>query len=321
VTAQAGLSSPAAAPDLTGRRPTRRPRGRREGRWAFAFISPWVFGFIVFTAGPMVASLVLSFTRYDLVNAPQAVGLENYRELMSDPKLMTAIRNTVFYTALHVPLSLLLSLGLAMGLVRLSRGAGFFRTLVYLPVMTPPVAIGAMFLLLLNGRTGLVNEVLAWVGITGPAWTTDPTWIKPGLVLMSLWTVGGTAVIYLAALRDVPVHLYEAVTLDGANAWQRFRHVTLPMISGTIYFTIVVNTIASLQSFTEVYTMYFGNSATSSGSGDAALMYAVYLFQEAFQFLRMGYASAMAWLLFVVILVITLIQVYVAKRHVYYEGS
>lgn len=302
-------------------RRSRRPRGRREGRWALAFISPWVIGFVVFTAGPMVASLVLSFTRYDLVNAPQAVGLDNYRELVGDDKVRTAIRNTMFYTVLHVPLSLLLALGLALMLVRLSRGQGFFRTLVYLPVMTPPVAIGAMFLLLLNGRTGLVNEVLSWVGISGPAWTTDPAWIKPGLVLMSLWTVGGTAVIYLAALRDVPAHLYEAVTLDGASAWQRFRHVTLPMISGTIYFTLVVNTIASLQSFTEVYTMYFGNRATSGTTGDAALLYSVLLFQEAFQYLHMGYASAMAWLLFLVILVITLIQVRVARSHVYYEGS
>lgn len=319
MTTQAALP-PTAVTRATSRR-GRRPRGRREGRWALAFISPWVIGFVVFTAGPMVASLVLSFTRYDLVNAPRAVGLENYRELLGDPKLVTAIRNTMVYTALHVPLALLLALGIALALVRLSRGQGFFRTLVYLPVMTPPVAIGAMFLLLLNGRTGLVNEVLSWVGVAGPAWTTDPAWIKPGLVLMSLWTVGGTAVIYLAALRDVPVHLYEAVTLDGAGAWQRFRHVTLPMISGTIYFTLVVNTIASLQSFTEVYTMYFGNRATAGSSGDAALMYAVYLFQEAFQFLHMGYASAMAWLLFAVILVITLIQVRVARSHVYYEGS
>jgi multiple sugar transport system permease protein len=230
-------------------------RGRREGWWALAFISPWVVGFVVFTAGPMVASLVLSFTDYDLVNAPHVVGTQNYRDLVTDPRLLTAMRNTVIYTVLHVPLAMLLALGLAMVLNRLARGQGFFRTLVYLPVMTPPVAIGAMFLLLLNGRSGLVNEVLSWVGITGPAWTTDPAWVKPGLVLMSLWTVGGTAVIYLAALKDVPTQLHEAATLDGANAWQRFRNVTLPMISGTVYFTLIVNTIASLQAFTEVYTM------------------------------------------------------------------
>jgi multiple sugar transport system permease protein len=178
-----------------------------------------------------------------------------------------------------------------------------------------------MFLLLLNGQTGLVNEALALVGIDGPGWTTNPRWIKPGLVLMSLWTVGSTAIIYLAALRDVPRDLYEAARLDGAGAWRQFRAVTVPMISGTIYFTLIVNTIASLQLFAEVYTMYFGNDATASGSGDAALFYVIYLFQQAFQFLHMGYASAMAWLLFAVIVLITLVQVRLARRRVYYEGG
>ncbi|GAB3682460.1 carbohydrate ABC transporter permease [Angustibacter aerolatus] len=306
------------------RRPPRAGRGtqqRQQTRAALLFISPWMIGFLVFTAGPMVASLVLSFTGYDLVSSPHWVGLDNYRELAGDPKVLTAVRNTAFYTVLHVPLSMLVAMLLALSLQRLSRAQGFFRTVVYLPVMTPPVAIGAMFLLLLNGRTGLVNEVLSWFGVQGPAWTTDPSWIKPGLVLMSLWTVGGTAVIYLAALKDVPEPLLEAALLDGAGPWRRFRSVTLPMISGTVYFTLIVNTIASLQTFSEVYTMYFGNAATSSGSGDAALMYAVYLFQQAFQFLHMGYASAMAWLLFLVVMVVTLVQVQVARRRVYYEGG
>jgi multiple sugar transport system permease protein len=227
----------------------------------------------------------------------------------------------VFYTALHVPLSMALALGLAMLLVRAGRSAGFWRTVVYLPVMTPPVAIGALFLLLLNGQTGLVNEGLALVGIDGPGWTTDPAWIKPGLVLMSLWTVGSTAIIYVAALRDVPADLYEAARLDGAGAWRRFGSVTVPMISGTLYFTLLVNTIASLQLFAEVYTMYFGNDATASTSGDAALFYVIYLFQQAFQYLHMGYASAMAWALFVVVVLVTLVQVRVARRHVYYEGE
>jgi multiple sugar transport system permease protein len=327
VTAPASSSPPptavpvATSPRATRRRPARGVGGRGEGRWALAFLSPWIVGFVVFTAGPMVASLILSFTDYDLVSSPRMVGTQNYRDLMSDPRLLTAMRNTVIYTVLHVPLAMVLALGLALVLNRLARGQGFFRTLVYLPVMTPPVAIGAMFLLLLNGRTGLVNEVLSWVGITGPAWTTDPAWVKPGLVLMSLWTIGGTAVIYLAALKDVPMQLHEAALLDGAGPWQRFRNVTLPMISGTVYFTLIVNTIASLQTFSEVYTMYFGNAATASSSGDAALMYAVYLFQQAFQFLHMGYASAMAWLLFVVIMVITAVQIRVARQRVYYEGG
>jgi len=307
-------------------RPGQAARRRRGGtsartRTAYLFISPWLVGLLVFTAGPMVASLVLSFTDYDLVQEAEFVGVENYQRLVQDPAVLTSLGNTVFYTVLHVPLSMALALGLAMLLVRAGRSAGFWRTVVYLPVMTPPVAIGALFLLLLNGQTGLVNEALATVGIDGPGWTTDPTWIKPGLVLMSLWTVGSTAIIYVAALRDVPNELYEAARLDGAGAWRRFRSVTVPMISGTLYFTLLVNTIASLQLFAEVYTMYFGTAATASTSGDAALFYVIYLFQQAFQYLHMGYASAMAWGLFLVVLLVTLVQVRVARSRVYYEGE
>jgi multiple sugar transport system permease protein len=298
-----------------------RLRVRHETRWAYAFLLPWIIGFVVFTAGPMVASLVLSFTHYDLVSQPRWAGASNYQQLLADPRVGTAIRNTVVYTVLHVPLSLALALGLAMLLVRAGRASGFFRTVVYLPVMTPPVAIGAMFLLLLNGQTGLVNDVLGWFGIDGPGWTTDPHWILPGIVLMSLWSVGGTAIIYLAALQSVPRDLYEAARIDGAGAWQQFRNVTLPMISSTIYFTLIVNTIYSLQMFTEVYTMYFGNSATQSSNGDSGLFYVIYLFQQAFQYLHMGYASALAWVLFVVIVAITVVQVRVGRRRVYYEGS
>ncbi|MFP5347385.1 MAG: carbohydrate ABC transporter permease [Actinomycetes bacterium] len=298
----------------------RRRRRRSQALPAYAFLSPWLVGLVVFTAGPMVASLVLSLTDYDLIGHADFVGLDNYKEAVSDPRVAKSLYNTVFYTVLHVPLALALAMALALLLLRAGRASGFFRTLVYLPVMTPPVAIGAMFLLILNGQSGLVNDVLAKVGIDGPAWTTDPVWIKPGLVLMSLWSVGSTAIIYLAALRDVPRELYEAAMLDGAGAWRRFRSVTLPMVSGTIYFTVIVNTIGSLQMFTEVYTMYFGAGAEQK-SGDAALFYVIYLFQQAFQFLHMGYASALAWLLFVVIVLITLVQVRVARSRVYYEGE
>ncbi|GAB2681935.1 carbohydrate ABC transporter permease [Thalassiella azotivora] len=306
-----------------GRGPSspRSARRRAQHRAAYLFISPWVVGMVVFTAGPMVASLVLSFLEYDLIGEPEVVGLDNYRQAVQDPRVATSLWNTVLYTALHVPLSLALAMALALLLVRLGRSAGLFRTLVYLPVMTPPVAIGAMFLLLLNGQTGLVNDALALVGVDGPGWTTDPAWIKPGIVLMSLWTVGSTAIIYVAALRDVPRELYEAAMLDGAGAWRRFRSVTLPMVSGTIYFTVVVNTIASLQIFAEVYTMYFGSSAAQNASGDAALFYVIYLFHQAFQFLHMGYASALAWLLFLVIVAITAVQVRLARSRVYYEGE
>ena len=297
------------------------PWRRGETRSAYLFLTPWIVGFLVLTAGPMLASLVLSFTDYDILTAPEFVGLANYRELVSDPDVYRSLGNTVFYTVLHVPLSMAISLALAMLLIRLSRGSAFFRTVIYLPVMTPPVAIGALFLLLLNGQTGLVNAALGVVGIQGPQWTTDPGWIKPGIVLMSLWTVGASVVIFLAALREVPEQLYEAATVDGASGWRLFRYITLPMISPSLFFVLIVNTIGSLQMFTEVYTMFFGNETTRSSSGDAALFYVVYLFQQAFQFLHMGYASAMAWLLFLIVLVITLIQVRVSRRFVYYEGE
>ncbi|CAA9284482.1 MAG: ABC transporter, permease protein 1 (cluster 1, maltose/g3p/polyamine/iron) [uncultured Corynebacteriales bacterium] len=297
------------------------PWRRGETRSAYLFLAPWIIGFLVLTAGPMLASLVLSFTDYDILTAPEFVGLANYRELVSDPDVYRSLGNTVFYTVLHVPLSMAISLALAMLLIRLSRGSAFFRTVIYLPVMTPPVAIGALFLLLLNGQTGLVNAALGVVGIQGPQWTTDPGWIKPGIVLMSLWTVGASVVIFLAALREVPEQLYEAATVDGASGWRLFRYITLPMISPSLFFVLIVNTIGSLQMFTEVYTMFFGNETTRSSSGDAALFYVVYLFQQAFQFLHMGYASAMAWLLFLIVLVITLIQVRVSRRFVYYEGE
>jgi multiple sugar transport system permease protein len=308
----------------TARAAPRRPAPRwRRRQWlaAYGFLSPWLVGLAVFTAGPMVASLVLSFTDYDLISDPEWVGGDNYARILADRRAHAALWNTFLYTVLHVPLTLVVALALALMMVRVGRAAGGFRTLVYLPVMTPPVAVGAMFLLLLNGQTGLVNEALALVGIDGPGWTTDPDWIKPGIVLMSLWSAGSTAVIYLAALHGVPRQLYEAALLDGAGSWQRLRHVTLPMISGTIYFTLIVNTIGSLQFFTEAYTMYFGNDATQSRTGDAALFYVIYLFQQAFQFLDMGYASALAWLLFLVIAAVTAVQVRVARRRVYYEGE
>jgi multiple sugar transport system permease protein len=298
-----------------------RSRSRRESRWGLAFLSPWLLGFVLFTAGPMVASFALSLSRYDMIGSPEYVGADNYRRLLDDPKIGTALFNTVFYTALHVPLAIALALGLAALMRRAGRAAGLLRTLLYLPVMTPPVAMAALFLLLLNGRRGLLNAVLGWFGVPGPNWTTDPAWIKPGLVIMSLWTVGSTAVLYLAAMAGVPGDLYEAAALDGAGAWHRFRSVTLPMISPTIYFTVVVNTIASLQYFTEAYTMFYTPGTKASNDGDAALFYVVYLFQQAFTYLHMGYASAMAWLLFIVIALITVVQVRVSRRLVHYEGD
>ena len=294
----------------------------RETRAAYGFLSPWIIGFLVFMAGPMVASLVLSLTDYDVLTSTDFVGAANYQQLLADPKVRTSLANTLIYTVLHVPLTMAVSLGLAMLLVRAGRrSAGFFRTVFYLPTITPKVAVGVLFLLLFNGQVGLINEVLGWVGINGPDWTSDGQWIKPGLVVMSAWSLGSTVIIYLAALQDVPRDLYEAAEMDGASPWARFRAVTVPMISGALFFTLIINTISSLQTFDEVYTAFFGSSNQQTYGNDAALFYVIYLFQQAFQFLHMGYASALAWLLFLIIVIITLLQVRLSRRFVYYESE
>lgn len=294
---------------------------RPETRAAYLFISPWIIGFVALTAGPMIASFALSFTDYDGIGPTSSVGFDNYRRLFEDPQVATSMLNTLVFTVLRVPLLMVLSLALAMLLLRVGRAVGFFRTAFYLPVMTPSVAVGILFLLLFNGNMGLVNQALGALGIPGPSWTTDGTWVKPGLVLTTLWALGTTVVIYLAALQNVPHDLYEAAELDGAGRWTSFRHVTLPQISGALFFTLIVNTIFSLQTFTEAYTAFFGTANAQTYSHEAALFYVVYLFQQAFQFMHMGYASALSWLLFLVILVITLIQAKVSERFVYYEGD
>jgi multiple sugar transport system permease protein len=293
----------------------------RDTWCAYGFLVPWMVGFVIFTAGPMIASLYLSFTDYSVIGKTHRVGLENYRDLIHDPKVTQALQNTLIYTVMHVPGVMIVSLFLAMLLSRVGRRAGgFFRTIFYLPVMTPKVAVGILFLLLFTGTSGIINSALARVHIDGPYWTTDPSWIKPGLALMSLWAVGSNVVIYLAALQTVPEQLYEAAAMDGASSWRRFRDVTLPMISPALFFTFIILTINGLQTFDEVYTAFY-NQGGQTYSSDAALFYVIYLFQQAFQFFHMGYASALAWLLFLVIGVVTVIQIAVSRRYVYYEGS
>lgn len=302
-------------------RPDQRRNRRRNLRAALLFISPWIIGFLVFTLWPVVYSGYLSLTDYDVINDPNFIGLDNYGQMLADPKIRLALWNTFIYTVFSVPVHIIVSLLLALLLNRVTgRASGFFRTVFYLPKMTPPVAIGILLLLLFNGQNGLVNGALGLFGIPGPAWTTDPAWIQPGLIIMSLWTLGASTIILLAALQNVPQELYDSARVDGANSWQTTWRITLPMISGSLFFLTIVNTIAAFQTFTEAYTAYFG-SGNSTYSNDAALFYAIYLFQQAFEFLHMGYASAMAWLLFVIVLLVTIVQMVVGKRMVYYEGG
>lgn len=293
---------------------------RREALAGFAFISPWIIGFLVFTLGAMIYSLVISFTHYNLATdtAPPA-GLDNYKQLLDDPLVRKSLGNTLFYAVLAVPLEICFALFLASLLNRTRRGAGFFRTVYYLPKMTPMVATASMFLLLLNGNTGAINKALKLIGINGPQWLIDPHWVKPSVVVITLWGVSGTMVIFLAALKNVPRELYEVAELDGAGPIRKFFSITVPMISGAIFFNTIVLTIAAFQVFDQAYLLYWRDQ--SNASPDDALFYAVYLFQEAFRDFNFGFAAAMAWLLFLILVLLTVIQVKIGNRWVYYEAD
>lgn len=301
-------------------RPGQRHARRRELWAGLAFLSPWILGFAIFTVWPLINSLYISLTDYDVVNDPTFVGTANYEQLFADPKIATALSNTLWLALLQVPTHVIVALLLALLLNQAGRSSAVFRTLFYLPKMTPAVAIGVLFLLMFNGQEGVINQGLAAIGIDGPSWTTDAFWVKPGLVIMGLFSVGSAVIILLAALRGVPDELLEAARLDGAGPVRRTLSVTVPLISPVLFFLVVINTIDSIQTFTEAYTAFGGAGRTAYGN-EGALFYVVYLFQQGFEFFNMGFASAMAWVLFLVILVITGIQLLVSKRFVYYEAE
>ena len=319
----ATLTSTGTEPEATARRPPRWRRekyNRKESLAGLLFISPWIVGFCVFTVISMTWSLRLSFSDYDLAtNSGAPVGFDNYRLLLDDPKVLTSLGNTFFYALLAVPLEMVVALGLASLLASVRRGAGVFRTIFYLPKMTPVVATAAVFLLLLNGNSGAINQFLGLFGIPGPQWLTDPAWVKPAIVVMSLWTVAGSMVILLAALQNVPRELYEAAETDGASRTRQFFSITLPLISPTLFFLTIVNTIAALQVFDQAFLLFYRDGTSSAP--DAALFYGVYLFQQAFRQFNFGLAAAMAWLLFVIILGITALQITIGNRMVHYEGG
>nr|WP_090708979.1 sugar ABC transporter permease [Mycetocola miduiensis] len=293
---------------------------RREAIAGYLFIAPWIVGFLVFTLGAMVYSLVISFSNYNLAtNTATPVGFSNYEQLFEDPKVGLSLTNTLVYALMAVPLECAFALFLAMLLARVGRGAGFFRTVYYLPKMTPTVATASVFLLILNGNSGAINKGLEVIGIQGPQWLVDPAWVKPSIVLMTLWTVSGTMVIFLAALKNVPRDLYEVAALDGAGPVRQFFSITIPMISSALFFNVIVLTIAALQVFDQAYLLFWRDQ--SNASPESSLFYAVYLFQQAFRQFNFGFAAAMAWLLFMIIMVITFIQMKFGNRFVYYEGG
>ncbi len=283
-------------------------------KWVgYAFISPWLIGFTVFVAGPFLLSIYFSFTRYDVVSPPVWVGLANYRKLFfDDPLFWKSLGITFKYALVAVPVGIAAGLGLALLLNLEIRGISVYRTIFYIPSIVPVVATSVVFVWILNPQIGLVNGLLRVFGIVGPAWLQDTTWAFWSLVFMSLWAVGGGMIIYLAGLKDVPMTLYEAAIIDGAGPLQRTWHVTLPMITPVIFFNLIMGVIGSFQYFTQAYIMTMG------GPEDSTHFYALYLFNRAWRYLDMGYASAMAWILFVVVMFFTILIFRTHKRWVHY---
>ncbi|GIV68085.1 carbohydrate ABC transporter permease [Caldilinea sp.] len=289
----------------------RRLRQTIEG---YLFISPWIIGFVLFTAGPIVASFVLSFFSWSLIRPPRLVWFDNYVVMFTrDPLFWQSLRVTMVYVVVAVPLQLLFALFLAILLNQKVRLIPFFRTLFYLPSQVSSVAMAVIFLWIYHPELGLVNDLLRLIGVQGPAWLISPQWALPALIGMSLWTVGGSMIILLAGLQDIPQHLYEAAALDGAGELAKFRYVTLPMLSPVIFFILVLGIIAGFQYFAQAYVM------TRGGPLNATLFYALYLYLNAFNFLKMGYAAALAWILLLIIMAVTILQLRLARYWVYYE--
>jgi multiple sugar transport system permease protein len=280
------------------------------------FMMPWFIGFIVFGLYPMVMSIYYSLCRYDVLRIPQFIGFGNYEKLIfEDPYFWTSISNTLVYTVLRVPLCIIGSLLLAVLVNNAVRGVKFFRTIYFIPSIVTGVVLSVVWLWMFNPQFGLLNSFLAYMGVPGPLWLLDPNWSKPSMVLMSVWSIGGgRMLVFLAALQGIPKHLYEAVDLDGGGWWAKFKNVTIPMLSPVIFLWSVLEIIFSLQVFVEAYIM------TQGGPLNSTMFYNLYLYNKAFNDFEMGYASALAWLLLIISLVITVIQFRLSKRWVYYDG-
>jgi multiple sugar transport system permease protein len=294
------------------------PLARRKAIEGYLYISPFIIGFLVFTAYPLLASFYLSFTSYNILSDPTFIGLENYRRAFTeDVQFWASLGRTGRYALMIVPLGIVCSLLAAMLLNQGFKGTAFFRTLFFLPSITPIIASVLIWLWLLQPSIGVVNYLLGLIGVPGPPWVQSTTWAMPSLVILSLWnTAGGSRmIIFLAGLQGVPQELYEASHIDGASTWQRFWHVTVPMISPTIFFNLVISVIGALSVFTVAYI------GTQGGPAYATYFYVYHLYISAFQFNLMGYASALAWIFLVIVLALTVVQFTLQQRWVFYAGD
>ena len=290
------------------------PLQRREALNGYIAILPWLLGFIIFIAGPMIYSLGLMFTKWVLLTPPSWIGFANFQKLALDPIFFAALGNTVFYTALAVPLQLLVALGVALLLNANIAGQNLYRAIIFLPSQIPIVATALLWFFIYSPTNGLANAIMSGIGLPQQRWLWDINLVKPALIVMTVWMFGNAMIIFLAGLQDIPLQLYEAAEIDGAGAWRRLRHITLPMLSPTIFFNLVIGIIASFQVFIQVFIM------TDGGPGTASMMYVLYLYRIGFEELNMGYAALLSWILFIIVLLITLVQFAVARRWVYYEG-
>ncbi len=296
--------------------PRRSRLARHEAIAFYLFIAPWILGFLIFTAGPVLASAYFSLTTYDIANPPQWVGLGNYAHLSVDPLFWKSITVTASYAVMALPLGLVASLALALLLNLKIPALSAWRTIYYLPSITSGVGVALLWQWIFQPTFGLLNVFLYQTfHIVGPQWLYDSNWVIPAFVIMSLWGVGGNMLIYLGGLQNIPTQLYEAAEIDGANSWACLWHVTIPMLTPVILFNLVIGIIGVLSYFTNAYVM------TGGGPNYASYFYLLSLYQNAFQFLKMGLASAQAWIFFVIVLVLTIITLKTANYWVYYEGK
>jgi multiple sugar transport system permease protein len=289
---------------------------RKEELTFYALISPWIIGFIFFIVGPMIASLYISFTDWDLLTSATWVGFENYvKAFAGDPLFWQALKVTMIYSIFSVPLGLIVSLAIAMLLNQAVKGMSIFRTIYYLPAVVSGVAVMVLWMYIFNPQIGLLNTILGYFGIQGPGWIFDPKWALFSIIIMSLWGAGGGIIIWLAGLNGIPNYLYEAADLDGASRLQKFRHITVPMLTPTIFFNLITGIIGALQTFGQAYVM------TKGGPMNSTLFFNYYLFRKAFEEFDMGYASALAWILFIIIFIFTLLVFKSSALWVHYEGE